>query len=88
MKEMSAKDAARNFSAMLSAVESGETFVVTRSGRRIAQVAPAPRGNIRALREVVERWNASSVLDDEFEANVAAAVAKVDVEQDADPWSD
>lgn len=88
MKEMSAKDAARNFSAMLSAVESGETFVVTRSGRRVAQVGPVPRGNVRALRDVVDRWNASDVLDDEFAATVAAAVSGVDVDQDADPWSD
>lgn len=88
MKEMSAKDAARNFSAMLTAVESGETVIVTRSGRRVARIAPVPRGNVRALRAVVDRWIAADVLDDDFESAVTAAKAGLSVEQDRDPWRD
>lgn len=88
MKELSAKDAARNFSALLSSVERGETFVVTRSGKRIAQVMPVPRGNVRALRDVLDRWDAAELLDDEFESAVAAAADATDPGQDTDPWKD
>ena len=42
MKEISATDAARGFSALLTAVErDGETFFVTRGGRVIARIEPA-----------------------------------------------
>jgi antitoxin (DNA-binding transcriptional repressor) of toxin-antitoxin stability system len=42
MKEITATDAARGFSALLTAVEKeGETFVVTRGGRVIARIEPA-----------------------------------------------
>ena len=42
MKEISATDAARGFSALLTSVEKdGETFFVTRGGRVIARIEPA-----------------------------------------------
>jgi antitoxin (DNA-binding transcriptional repressor) of toxin-antitoxin stability system len=42
MKEITATDAARGFSALLTAVEKeGETFFVTRGGRVIARIEPA-----------------------------------------------
>ena len=42
MKEVTATDAARGFSALLTAVEKdGETFFVTRGGRVIARIEPA-----------------------------------------------
>jgi len=42
VKEISATEAARGFSALLDAVEhDGETFVVTRGGRGIARIQPA-----------------------------------------------
>lgn len=88
MKEMSAKDAARNFSAMLTAVENGETIMVTRSGRRIATISPVPRGNLGELGAIFDEWNAADLLDDEFEANVVAARESVVAGRDSDPWND
>jgi antitoxin (DNA-binding transcriptional repressor) of toxin-antitoxin stability system len=42
VKEISATDAARGFSALLTSVEKeGETFFVTRGGRVIARIEPA-----------------------------------------------
>lgn len=42
MKEVTATEAARGFSALLTAVEKdGESFVITRGGRVIARVEPA-----------------------------------------------
>lgn len=73
MREVSAKDADRNFTAMLTAVENGETILITRSGQPIATISPAPRDNLGELRQILDEWNAADVLDDGFEANVAGA---------------
>lgn len=88
MKELTAKDAARNFSALLTAVERGESFVLTRSGKRVAQVGPVRRGNVRALKDVLVLWQAAEVLNDEFESAVADAVGSADPGEDTDPWND
>lgn len=86
MREMSASEASRNFSAVLDSAEHGETIVVTRAGQRVALIAPAPRANGAALREVFHRWRGNPALDDAFTAQVAAAREAVSVELDTDPW--
>jgi prevent-host-death family protein len=55
MLVMTATEASRNFKDVLDRVESGETIVVTRGGRRIAVLAPAPAGSGRLLKEVLSR---------------------------------
>lgn len=85
---MSASEASRNFSAVLDSAEHGETIVVTRSGHRVALIAPAPRANGAALREVFHRWRGNPALDDAFAADVTAARKAVSVEMDTDPWRD
>jgi len=45
-------------------------------------------GNLSALRELLEEPGAADGLDDEFEANVAAARESVAAGQDSDPWHD
>ena len=56
MKEVTATEAARHFSEVLDAVEhAGETFVITRGGRAVASIVPAPTGNGRALKDVLRR---------------------------------
>lgn len=88
MREISASDASRNFSAVLDDTEHGETTVVTRGGRRVAVIAPAPRASGRALRDVLTRWQGCAALDAAFAANVAAARQAVDPDLDSDPWHD
>lgn len=88
MKEMAASEASRNFSAVLDEAEHGETIVVTRNGRRVAMITPAPRANGKALRDVFRRWQGRAELDDEFAANVAAAREAVSGDLDSDPWRD
>lgn len=53
MKLMTATDASRNFAAVLDAAEHGETIVITRAGRRLAVIGPAPVGNGGTLNEVL-----------------------------------
>lgn len=70
MREMAASEASRSFSAVLDSAEQGETIVITRGGRRVATIAPAPRSNGAALREVFERWHQNAALDDAFAATI------------------
>ena len=56
MREISATDAARGFSALLDAVEhDGETFVVTRGGKRIARLEPAAGTTGATVKQLLRR---------------------------------
>ena len=85
MKELSATEVARRFSAVLDSAESGEAVVITRGGRRVAMLVPAPRANGAALLDVFRRWDARLAASEAFEADVAAA-GELPAELDADPW--
>lgn len=85
MREMAATEASRRFSAVLDAAENGETIAVTRGGRRIAMIVPAPRANGGAVLDVLNRWQGRIGVDDAFAADVAAAGA-ASLEHDGDPW--
>lgn len=87
MREMTATEASRNFAAVLDFAEHGETIIVTRAGRRVASVGPAPRANGAALREVFQRWQRNPALDDTFASQVAQARQAATAEFDADPWN-
>ncbi len=67
MKEISATDAARGFSAMLNAVEhDGETFVITRGGKGIARIAPAGGASGAAVKALLRRHPADSAWSEEL----------------------
>jgi antitoxin (DNA-binding transcriptional repressor) of toxin-antitoxin stability system len=82
---MSASEVARSFSAVLDGAESGEAIVITRGGRRVALLVPAPRANGSAVAQVLERWRQRLGVDDAFEEAVAQAGAGP-AELDRDPW--
>lgn len=84
---MTASEAARNFSAVLDAIEHGETIVVTRGGRRIAAMAPAPAHTGAALNEVLGRWVGTNLFDDTFLDHLDDTLTAADPGEDADPWS-
>jgi prevent-host-death family protein len=69
MRLMTATEASRNFAAVLDAAEHGETIVITRAGRRLALIGPAPAGNGAALNAIL----ADHRPDDEFARDVNAA---------------
>lgn len=57
MKEVTATDAARGFSALLTAVEKGgETFFVTRGGRVIARIEPAAGTSGAAVKALLKHF--------------------------------
>jgi prevent-host-death family protein len=88
VKEMTATEVARNFSAVLDAVKSGESVVITRGGERIATLVPTPRANGAALAEALRAWQGNPALDDEWAARVRDAheVINKSSELDSDPW--
>jgi antitoxin (DNA-binding transcriptional repressor) of toxin-antitoxin stability system len=87
MKEMSASEVARSFSAALDGAEGGETIVITRGGRRVAMLVPAPRANGGTVLDVLATWRGRLAVDDAL----ASAVEAADQSQpglDEDPWRD
>ena len=94
MREVSATEASRNFSAVLDAAERGETVVVTRAGEPVATIAPAPRANGQALQDVFARWasrapdEADDAAHEEFARNVLDVREWASGELDGDPWRD
>lgn len=73
MREVTASEASRNFSSLLDAVEGGESVIITRSGSRVATIAPAPRCNGGAVREVLARWQDHALADSDLAERVALA---------------
>jgi prevent-host-death family protein len=80
--------ASRNFSAVLDEAEHGETIVVTRNGRRVALIIPAPRANGSALLSLFQDWAGRNEFDEDFATRVAEAASIEATELDSDPWQD
>jgi prevent-host-death family protein len=56
VKDISATEAARNFSDVLDAVEHGhETFRISRGGRPVARIVPAEAASGRAAKDLLRR---------------------------------
>jgi prevent-host-death family protein len=87
MREVTASEASRNFSAVLDSVERGETIVVTRAGRRVASIAPTPAATGAALNAVFTRWRGVAALDDNFAGSIDTARAAASTDDDRDPWT-
>lgn len=69
MKEISATDAARQFSALLTAVETNdETFVVTRGGKVIARIEPAGGTSGAAVKALLRHYPADEAWLEELHA--------------------
>ena len=85
MKVMTATEASRSFAVVLDEAERGETIVVTRGGKRIAVIGPAPTAPGRMVKAFLTR--SAGTLDADFEADVAAAREAVDDEMRS-TWPD
>lgn len=68
MRIVTATEASRSFAALLDDVEHGEHIVITRSGRRVAEIGPAPVANGRMLVDLIH----SRSVDVEFERDVSS----------------
>ena len=84
MRTITATEASRNFSELLDSIEAGETVTITRGGERIAEIRPAPKKTIGALRAAFAKH---PPVDDEFLADIESARAFIDNEW-RNPWGD
>jgi antitoxin (DNA-binding transcriptional repressor) of toxin-antitoxin stability system len=83
MKQLSATDAARQFSDVLDSVESRrESFVVVRHGRAVATIGPAFVGTGRALKDVLRTHRPDSEWASELRE------LRESVGPGTDPWRD
>ncbi|WP_198427415.1 type II toxin-antitoxin system Phd/YefM family antitoxin [Streptomyces buecherae] len=83
MKTMTATEASRNFASVLDRAERGETIVITRGGKRLAILSPAPGATGRVVKDALLRHVSS--LDDAFADDVKATRDLLALD---DPWSD
>jgi prevent-host-death family protein len=67
MKDISATEAARNFSDLLDSVEHAhESFRVTRGGRAVARIVPAEAASGRAVKDVLGRHAPDAAWSDDL----------------------
>lgn len=89
MREVSATEVSRNFSAVLDSTERGETILVTRGGEPVATIAPAPRANGGALIELFARYaHSPGPGGDELAETIESLGEATRPELDRDPWHD
>jgi len=83
MKQLSATDAARQFSDVLDSVESKrESFVVVRHGRAVATIGPAFVGTGRALKDALRTHRPDAKWASELRE------LRESVGPGTDPWRD
>ena len=69
MPDVSATDAARNFAALLDAIEHrGEHFTIVRRGRAIAYLEPVSRGRGADVKALLRRHRPDSTWADDLAA--------------------
>lgn len=84
MRTVTATEASRRFSDLLDAVERGETVIIVRGNRPVAEIGPARRRTGADLRAALAD---TMPPDDTFAANIAEAMSMVTSEV-SDPWAD
>jgi antitoxin (DNA-binding transcriptional repressor) of toxin-antitoxin stability system len=65
---MTATEVARNFSAVLDSVADGETIVITRGGRRVAELTATPASNGASVRDILRLHTPDPDWADEIES--------------------
>ena len=68
MKVITATEASRRFAAVLDEAEHGEIIVVTRGGRRVAVIGPAPVAAGRAVKDILRRHRRDDDWRDDLRA--------------------
>lgn len=77
MKEISATEAARNFSDVLDAVEhTGESFTIVRRGKAVAHLEPVGLGRGAEVKDLLRRHRP----DDQWSDDLAEVRALLEIE--------
>jgi antitoxin (DNA-binding transcriptional repressor) of toxin-antitoxin stability system len=87
MRRITATEAARDFSNLLSRVHhAGETFVVVRNGRAVCQIGPAQPAPSATIADLVELLQQLGPVDEGFAKDVAKA-QKRQPKLPSSPWT-
>ena len=84
MRTMTATEASRRFSDLLDVIERGESVVVTRGNRPIAEIRPARRRTGKDLRAALAE---TAPPDERFDKDITDAVTLLTADG-TDPWAD
>lgn len=84
MRTITATEASRRFSDLLDAIERGETVMVTRGNRPVAEIRPA---HLRTGKDLREALAETTPPDDQFEKDIADSLALL-ITDGTEPWAD
>jgi hypothetical protein len=85
---LSASEAALRFSDLLDQIQTrGESFLIVRDGREIAQLSSPSKRSSRTFREVVERLLATRTGDPGFADDLEVIQASQPPMEVKDPWA-
>jgi prevent-host-death family protein len=84
MRTITATEASRNFSELLDAIERGESVIIKRGSRPVAEIRPAHRRTGRDLRAAL---TGTAPPDEQFSSDIASALALLVTDRN-DPWAD
>jgi prevent-host-death family protein len=65
---MTATEVARNFSSVLDAVANGETIIITRGGKRVAELSGTSAANGAAVADIFRRHTPDPRWADDIES--------------------
>lgn len=83
---ISATEAARNFSKLLNRVRYGqESFVIVRGGEKVGRLSPVSEGAPKTVGEVLDLIDEMGLPDDDFVCDLEALRSQVSG-LPADPW--
>jgi antitoxin (DNA-binding transcriptional repressor) of toxin-antitoxin stability system len=93
MKEMTVTEVARNFSAVISAVEAGEEILVRRGKSEVARILPPEKPNGAALIEALEKLQANRppydpAVGDVWDEIEEFSRSNLELLKERDPWNE
>ena len=87
MKRISATEASRSFSRVLDQAEhGGESFIIERNGRAIAELRPAPKSS--TVGDLIEFLRDVPLPDSDFRADMLEIIDESSRDLARDPWSE
>ena len=84
MRTVTVTEASRVFADLLDAIAAGDTVIITRDNRSVAEMRPTRASTGRNLQATLQ---ATTPPDDQFAADIAEAVSGL-VTENADTWAD
>jgi prevent-host-death family protein len=73
-KTIPQRELRNNVADVLRRVEGGESFVITVSGRPVAEIRPLPRPRRTGNRELLEKIRALTALDPDWQRDIDNAI--------------